>query len=65
MWLAINEEKISRYIQETGTTCTLYMTDAIVLFIAGLVLALAVQNVNLHKRLGLLMIKLIGCSQRR
>lgn len=41
------------------------MRAQIVMFFAGIALALAVEHVNLHTRLALKMMTLIGCTQRR
>lgn len=35
------------------------------MFIGGLIIALAVEHCNLHKRVALKVISIIGCSQRR
>lgn len=52
-------------ILSTGKTCTVYMKEPIIMFIGGIVLALAIEYCNLHKRVALKVIALIGCSQRR
>lgn len=43
----------------------MYMKDAMLMFIGGLIVALAVQYCNLHKRVALKVISIIGCSQRK
>lgn len=52
-------------IKETDKTCMMYMKDAMLMFIGGLIVALAVQYCNLHKRVALKVISIIGCSQRK
>ncbi|XP_055320042.1 protein I'm not dead yet [Sitodiplosis mosellana] len=52
-------------ILETDKTCMMYMKDAMLMFIGGLIVALAVQYCNLHKRVALKVISIIGCSQRK
>lgn len=52
-------------MQETDKTCMMYMKDAMLMFIGGLIVALAVQFCNLHKRVALKVISIIGCSQRK
>lgn len=43
----------------------MYMKDTMLMFIGGLVIALAVQHCNLHQRMALKVISIIGCSQRK
>lgn len=43
----------------------MYMKETMVMFIGGLVLAQAVEFCNLHKRMALKVISIIGCSQRK
>lgn len=43
----------------------MYMQETMLMFIGGLIIALAVEHCNLHKRVALKVISLIGCSQRR
>lgn len=52
-------------ILETERTCQMYMKETMLMFIGGLIIALAVEYCNLHKRVALKVISLIGCSQRR
>ncbi|XP_037039079.1 protein I'm not dead yet isoform X2 [Bradysia coprophila] len=52
-------------ILDTETTCMMYMKETMLMFIGGLVIALAVEFCNLHKRTALKVISIIGCSQRR
>ncbi|XP_026466617.1 LOW QUALITY PROTEIN: protein I'm not dead yet-like [Ctenocephalides felis] len=49
----------------TDRTCMMYMRETNVMFIGGLIIALAVEHCNLHKRLALKVISIIGCSHRR
>lgn len=49
----------------TEETCINYMKETMVMFIGGLILAEAVEYCNLHKRLALKVISIVGCSQRR
>lgn len=57
--------KFSSVWQSTDATCMMYMKDAMLMFIGGLIVALAVQFCNLHKRVALKVISIIGCSQRK
>lgn len=43
----------------------LYMTDTVVMFLGGLMIALAVEHCHLHTRIALRAMKIIGCSQRK
>lgn len=52
-------------ILSTEETCINYMKETMVMFIGGLILAQAVEYCNLHKRLALKVISIVGCSQRR
>lgn len=52
-------------ILDTDRVCTMYMKETMVMFIGGLVLAQAVEYCNLHKRMALKVISIIGCSQRK
>ncbi|XP_055629455.1 protein I'm not dead yet-like [Toxorhynchites rutilus septentrionalis] len=49
----------------TSKICMVYMKEPIIMFIGGIILALAIEYCNLHKRVALKVISLIGCSQRR
>lgn len=52
-------------VLDTDRTCMMYMKETMLMFIGGLIIALAVEYCNLHKRVALKVISLIGCSQRR
>lgn len=52
-------------ILSTSKTCMVYMKEPVIMFVGGIVLALAIEHCNLHKRVALKVIDLIGCSQRR
>lgn len=52
-------------MQSCYHTCTQYFSDTLVLFLAGLVIALAIEYSNLDKRIALGTILCIGCSPRR
>lgn len=52
-------------VLDTDRTCMMYMRETMLMFIGGIIIALAVEYCNLHKRVALKVISLIGCSQRR
>lgn len=52
-------------ILDTDRVCMMYMKETMVMFIGGLVLAQAVEYCNLHKRMALKVISIVGCSQRK
>lgn len=52
-------------LQSCHNTCIQYFSDTLVLFLAGLVIALAIEYSNLNKRIALGTILCIGCSPRR
>lgn len=43
----------------------MYMNDTVVMFLGGLMIALAVEHCSLHKRAALRAMIIIGCSQRK
>lgn len=52
-------------ILDTDRVCMMYMKETMIMFIGGLILAQAVEYCNLHKRVALKVISVVGCSQRR
>ncbi|XP_037938715.1 protein I'm not dead yet-like [Teleopsis dalmanni] len=50
---------------DSYTVCAQYFKDPLVMFLGGLMLALAIEYCNLHKRIALMTIKVVGCSPRR
>ncbi|XP_059611185.1 protein I'm not dead yet-like [Phlebotomus argentipes] len=52
-------------VLETDRTCMMYLKETVVMLIGGVIIALAIEYSNLHKRVALKVISLIGCSQRR
>ncbi|XP_055610398.1 protein I'm not dead yet-like [Uranotaenia lowii] len=52
-------------ILSTGEVCMVYMKEAIIMYIGNAIVALAIEYCNLHKRVALKVISVIGCSQRR
>lgn len=52
-------------ILTSEVVCSLYFTDTLVMFLGGLIIALAIEYCNLHQRIALGTILLVGCSPRR
>lgn len=52
-------------VLSTAETCSCYMNDTIMVFIGGLVIALAIEHSKLHLRIALGGMKLIGCSHAK
>ncbi|XP_058830398.1 protein I'm not dead yet [Topomyia yanbarensis] len=52
-------------VLSTDRTTMMYMKETMLMFIGGIIIALAVEYCNLHKRVALKVISIIGCSQRR
>ncbi|XP_053683713.1 protein I'm not dead yet-like [Sabethes cyaneus] len=52
-------------VLDTDRTTMMYMKETMLMFIGGIIIALAVEYCNLHKRVALKVISIIGCSQRR
>ncbi|XP_020722917.2 protein I'm not dead yet [Bombus terrestris] len=46
----------------TADTCACYMNDTIMVFIGGLVLAVAIEHSNLHLRIALGVMRTVGCT---
>lgn len=51
--------------QNTSDVTIRYTEEQIMLFADSIILTLAVERVNLHSRIALRIIKLVGCTQRR
>ncbi|XP_032595948.1 protein I'm not dead yet 2 isoform X2 [Drosophila grimshawi] len=52
-------------IMSSEAVCHLYFADTLVMFLGGLFIALAVEYSNLHLRIALGTILIVGCSPRR
>jgi sodium-dependent dicarboxylate transporter 2/3/5 len=52
-------------IESTGTTSTNYINSTIFLFMGGFFLSIAMEKWNLHKRLALNLLKLLGTSKHK
>ncbi|XP_011686288.1 PREDICTED: protein I'm not dead yet-like isoform X1 [Wasmannia auropunctata] len=52
-------------ILSTQETCACYMNDTIMVFIGGLILAIAIEHCNLHLRIALFVMKTLGCSHAK
>lgn len=65
IFFIINEHIFFFKKKDTETTCMMYMKETMLMFIGGLIIALAVEHCNLHKRVALKVISIIGCSQRK
>ncbi|RLU16588.1 hypothetical protein DMN91_010656 [Ooceraea biroi] len=52
-------------ILSTHETCVCYMNDTIMVFIGGLILAIATEHCNLHLRIALVVMKTLGCSHAK
>ncbi|XP_071874212.1 protein I'm not dead yet [Bombus fervidus] len=49
-------------VLSTAATCACYMNDTIMVFIGGLVLAVAIEHSNLHLRIALGVMRTVGCT---
>jgi len=52
-------------IEDTKTVVGKYMSNVVMMFLGGLIVAVAVENSNLHRRIALNLIKIIGTSPNR
>lgn len=52
-------------IMSTANTCKFFMSEATMMFIGGLTIALALEQSELHTRVALIIISMIGCSPRK
>ena len=53
------------FFQKSEEVCAAYMRSTIVMFMGGIILALAIEYCNLHKRLAIFTIKMVGIDIRR
>ncbi|XP_050502639.1 protein I'm not dead yet isoform X2 [Diabrotica virgifera virgifera] len=52
-------------ILDSDQTSLCYLKETNMMFVGGLIIAIAVEHCNLHKRVALYVIRLVGCSPRR
>ncbi|XP_017855827.1 PREDICTED: protein I'm not dead yet 2-like [Drosophila arizonae] len=52
-------------ILDSNAVCQLFFTDTLIMFLGGLFVALGVEYSNLHQRIALGTILVVGCSPRR
>ncbi|EDW83334.2 uncharacterized protein Dwil_GK22372 [Drosophila willistoni] len=52
-------------ILSSDQVCRLFFSDTVVMFLGGLLIALAIEYCNLHQRIALRTILVVGCSPRR
>ena len=52
-------------ISDTGPMCMAYMKESNMMYLGGLVVALSIEYCNLHKRIALRVLMLVGSSPRR
>ena len=53
------------YFNYQKTVAMQYLNNATMMFLGGLILAIGVETSNLHRRIALKMVLIIGTSQRR
>ncbi|XP_026673699.1 protein I'm not dead yet isoform X1 [Ceratina calcarata] len=52
-------------ILSTADVCSCYMNDTIMVFLGGLILAIATEHSNLHLRIALSVMKTVGCTHAK
>ncbi|XP_076634543.1 protein I'm not dead yet [Colletes latitarsis] len=52
-------------VLSTADTCSCYMNDTIMVFIGGLILAVAIEHSSLHLRIALGVMKMVGCTHAK
>ncbi|XP_023245184.1 protein I'm not dead yet-like [Copidosoma floridanum] len=52
-------------VLSSDDTCACYANDVIMVFLGGLILAIAIEHSNLHMRIALKVIRIVGCSHKR
>ena len=52
-------------ILSTGEICPNYMTESVMMAMGGMIMALSVERSNLHKRIALRVVILVGANPRR
>lgn len=52
-------------VLSTTDTCSCYMNDTIMVFIGGLILAIAIEHSNMHIRIALGVMKMVGCTHAK
>lgn len=52
-------------VLSTRDTCICYMNDTIMVFLGGLILAIAIEHSNLHMRIALGVLRAVGASHAK